>query len=106
MLTLLTFRIRLNNWAQPTALVLSLTLLSLFSSTTIYIITTFLLELEQIYAAFIDIGFIMWSHEGAEFVGGPRLIGGKRRFLYCAPTATLTINVGVFLSCHIFAHSS
>ena len=67
-------RNRLNNRNQPTILILSLALLALFLSTTIHTVTIFL----------ATTNFIFSQVNGSESTG---------KFLYCAPTATLTINV-------------
>lgn len=89
-------RNRRRNQNQLTTLVLSLTVVSLFCSTTVYTVATLQLELEQIYSQVVN-GFELWSSAvspGMILTGSPALSSeGMRQFVYCAPTAALTINV-------------
>lgn len=93
-LTVPVFANRLNNRNRRTTLILSLALLALFSSTTVYTVIASLVQLEDILYEVIYAGLTLWVCQGIR-IGDPTLSSFtvNQRLENCAPTAALTINV-------------
>ena len=89
---------RLNNRNRQTTLILSLALLALFCSTTVYTVTIYIGQLERVLQQVILGSFALWPVENPVNVASAPLFGPSSpgyEFVYCAPTAALTINVWI-----------
>ncbi|KAI1784824.1 hypothetical protein LXA43DRAFT_190553, partial [Ganoderma leucocontextum] len=83
-----------NNRTRPTTLILSLALLALFSSTTVYTVISFLGILEQSFIQVVYNGLDLWNIDSGLGGAPPSDFSmDSEQFISCAPTATLTINI-------------
>ncbi|KAI1786143.1 hypothetical protein LXA43DRAFT_1034827 [Ganoderma leucocontextum] len=81
---------------RPTTIVLCLTILALFTSTTVYVVTCILSCQFVFLKAFISSGYALWSYNGIDikFPDGPsKLVKDYSRIHSCASTAAITINI-------------
>ncbi|KAM5531450.1 hypothetical protein V8D89_014907 [Ganoderma adspersum] len=88
--------VQLNNRNWQTTLIPSLALFALFCSTTIYTVTIFIGRLENVLQQVILGSFALWPIENPVNVSSAPLFGPSSpgyEFIYCAPTAALTINI-------------
>ncbi len=84
-----------------TSIVLCLTILALFASTTTYMVTCMLSCQYVFLKAFISSGYALWSYNvDLKFPDGPsRLVKDYSRLHSCGSTAAITINVRLPLQC-------
>ena len=95
---MLTFGNRLNNRNRKTTLILSLALLALFCSTTLYTVTIFTGRLSNVLQEVISGAFALRPIENPVNLASAPLYGPGTPgygFVFCAPTAALTINVWI-----------
>ncbi|KAM5537901.1 hypothetical protein V8D89_008377 [Ganoderma adspersum] len=83
---------------RPTTIVLCLTILALFTSTTIYTVTSIILYLSNFLNAFVSSGGTLWAYSSPiDFSAVPPTLLqdslATARLRACAAPATLTINV-------------
>ena len=84
---------------QPTTIVLCLTILALFASTTVYVVTS-ILQCQWYFLSTLANGYSLWPSSPPVIRPSPELLPGNSGEPVlvgaCASAATLTVNVGSF----------